>query len=275
MLKWRGGPKPEHVWVRDLSDAQAFQTPPFLARCGPSEGVYVTNRFEQAEFFQESTARTREELAAFLNDRPPRPVRVVVTDNRVMMLSVRFETRDGVLVRLHKAYLQAPHDIWLALRAYIHTRGRDAWRAVCDFARCITAEKPTRPRARRLRMQGQVYDLREVRDEVNQTFFGGRLKSRIGWGVPRGPRQPGRRRSIRFGAYHKEEDLVLINPRLDATDVPPEFIAYIVFHEMLHAAIPSTRRGGKWVHHSREFRAFEQRFPDWPKMQQAAKKLLG
>jgi predicted metal-dependent hydrolase len=73
-----------------------------------------------------------------------------------------------------------------------------------------------------------------------------------------------RRRSIRFGSYVPQEDLIRIHPLLDQPFVPEYFVRYIVFHEMLHAYLG--RSEGLSEHalsHSPEFRQMERAYPDY------------
>jgi predicted metallopeptidase len=47
--------------------------------------------------------------------------------------------------------------------------------------------------------------------------------------------------------------------------VPAFFVDYIVFHEMLHQAIPARQSGSRRQHHGPEFRARERAYPDYEK----------
>jgi hypothetical protein len=58
---------------------------------------------------------------------------------------------------------------------------------------------------------------------------------------------------------HKAQE-IRIHPALDKPDVPRFFVAFIVFHEMLHQLFPSERDAGRHVHHPRAFRAREKTF---------------
>jgi hypothetical protein len=56
---------------------------------------------------------------------------------------------------------------------------------------------------------------------------------------------------------------IRIHPSLDRPDVPLFFVEYIVFHEMLHQLFPSSRSGGRAVHHPRAFRDRERAYPQY------------
>ena len=91
--------------------------------------------------------------------------------------------------------------------------------------------------------------------------FGDALDARIGWGRRiRG----GRRHSIKMGVYLHDQKLIRIHPNLDDERVPRYFVELVVFHEMLHQAIPPvTARDGRRIVHGREFRTREKRFPGY------------
>jgi predicted SprT family Zn-dependent metalloprotease len=140
--------------------------------------------------------------------------------------------------------------------------------------RCFAVTIQPDPRRReqaKVNPAGHVYDLTTIRDAVNRRFFGNRLKCVITWGRAARTR---RGRSIRYGSYLKAGDLVRINPRLDDRRVPPEFVEYIVFHEMLHAAIPAVVNGGRINHHHAAYRALDRQFPDMRRMRKLSAELV-
>ena len=49
------------------------------------------------------------------------------------------------------------------------------------------------------------------------------------------------RRAIRLGSYSSLERVIRIHPVLDRGWIPRYFVAYIVYHEMLHHMVPSAR----------------------------------
>jgi hypothetical protein len=65
-----------------------------------------------------------------------------------------------------------------------------------------------------------------------------------------------------MGAYLHETRTILIHPALDQPDVPGYFVATVVFHEMLHQAVPAVSRDGKRFVHTAAFRRREREFPD-------------
>ncbi len=220
--------------------------------------------------------RSLSELASVIGDHRTGGVLLTVTRNRISMASVRFP-RSGAIVRLHEAFLSAPDDVLLALRAYLRTRRRADWTTVAAFARTIRADRHHPVRIPRLESQGQVYDLGAIADEVNRVFFAGRVVCKVGWGRERPRRRRARwwrGRSIRYGSWDATTRTVRVHPLLDDSRVPREFVRYIMFHEMLHAVVPGERRGGRLNHHPREFRMLERQYPNLAEMNRLAKRLL-
>jgi len=193
-----------------------------------------------------------------------RPVRLLVHDNRSTMVSFRRED-DCLHLRVHHMFVGAGDDVVGAIAEYARTRSNAAGRVLDRFVRSNrTRIKPLdveRARARPLRTAGRVYDLACIYDALNERYFGGELDARIGWGQGMARR---RRRSIRMGAYYHDTRTILIHPALDRPDVPRYFVELVVYHEMLHQAVPQERTpAGRRIIHSPEFRARETRFHDF------------
>jgi hypothetical protein len=233
------------------------------------------NSAVQGELFSEVAAMPTGAFRAYLNDGARGPVDVTFTRNRVTMLSVVFRSHDAVEVRLHEGYLNAPNAVRRALRTYLRTRRKAAWREVAAYGRGICTAAAATRRPPRLRTKGRLFDLDTLRKAVNREFFLKRIPCSIGWGRARpGKRRRRRSRSIRFGSWSSATRTIRIHPILDDPRVPVEFIKYIVFHEMLHAVVPQVRRNGRRYDHPPEFKALERSYPELERMQRLAKELL-
>ena len=68
-----------------------------------------------------------------------------------------------------------------------------------------------------------------------------------------------------LGSYSERSHTIRINPVLDKRTVPCYVVAYVVYHEMLHAAMGISRHGGRRIVHSREFRRKEKLFKEYEK----------
>ena len=186
-------------------------------------------------------------------------VRLAVTDNRSTVISFRRRPQ-ALLLRVHHMFLQAPPQIVVALADYAG-RGKKAAGPVLDGYIREQRHRLKPPRARRpLESRGLFHDLRAMYEQLNAAYFAGQIEARIGWGRC-APRR--NQRSIRMGVYLHEERMIRIHPALDRPEVPDYFVAFVVFHEMLHQAIPAAQCGGKKQHHGPEFRARERSYPDY------------
>jgi hypothetical protein len=190
------------------------------------------------------------------------PVRLVVTDNRSTVLRVR--ESDGVYhVRVHHLFLDAEPAVWDALGAWASGKGgRRAGRVLDAFIESrrdrIRRDGSRTPRAP-ADPRGEVHDLKAIFDELNAAYFGGQVVARIGWGRW-GARRHRRRRSIKMGSYLHEARLIRIHPALDHPEVPRVYVAWVVYHEMLHQIVPAVRRGSRMDHHPPRFRMLEARY---------------
>ena len=195
-------------------------------------------------------------VAAYLTKGRPR---VVVTDNVHTMLSVK-RGQDVWTLRLHHMFTGAPPVVVRAVARYAEKQCPDASRVLRRFidANDTRIRRRKGPRAVQIDVEGRHHNLQDLFDELNDAYFANRIEARITWG-PRTRRRRGRE-SIKLGSYTVEDKLIRIHPVLDAADVPAWFVAYIVFHEMLHEVHEMPLVDGRRIYHTREFRRDEQKF---------------
>ena len=121
---------------------------------------------------------------------------------------------------------------------------------------------PKLPMQRQLNLQneGKYFDLRENFDRLNQRYFGGKLRGyKVMWGRQR-KRRP--KEYFIFGTIQEEDRVIRINPLLDQPFVPPWFLRYILYHEMLHAVVPDeAASNGRRRVHTEKFYERERKFP--------------
>jgi hypothetical protein len=189
-------------------------------------------------------------------------VKVTLTDNRYTMISVRRRggsARDRQYdVRLHHMFADADPVITRALAHYIADNDANASRVLGDFIDQNSGH--VRGRARRQPTQliftaGEHHDLREIYDDLNARYFENKIDAAITWGQKVG--RPRRRNSIKMGSYSVEDRLIRIHRSLDRSFVPRFFVAWIVFHEMLHQVHDIRVKNGRREFHSKEFMADE------------------
>lgn len=189
-------------------------------------------------------------------------VRLAVTDNRSTVISYR--RRPGSLaLRVHHMFLAAPAPIVEALAQYAGHSKKSASAVLDAFIKSQRHRLKAPRRAHAVKARGLFHDLQRLFDELNAGHFGSAIEARIGWGRLTARRN---QRSIRMGVYLHEERLIRIHPALDRPEVPEFFVRFVVFHEMLHQAVPAAHCGdGRRQHHGAEFRARERMYPDYAK----------
>jgi predicted metal-dependent hydrolase len=120
-----------------------------------------------------------------------------------------------------------------------------------------TAKQPNRIPVKTL---GAIFDLRELYEEINREYFGGCITAAITWGS-RSPRYSVRKRTL--GSYSERSNMIRINPVLDRKNIPRYYISFVVYHEMLHAALGISKPGERRSIHPREFRRRERLYKDY------------
>lgn len=222
---------------------------PFLTPGGPQ--IFVHEGARQA--------LERRFIAAFAG-----PVQLAVTDNRRRMVT-HSRSKGALRVRVHMMFLGASDRVRDALVAYVVHSNREASQIVGEYIdqnlHRIRASQVPGP----LRTRGEVHDLVAILGELNEEYFGGALSDVLVTWSRRTPRQGERvRKSIKLGSYSAVERLVRIHPVLDKPWVPRYFVAYIIYHELLHHVIPALPSNGRsrlhppeFMRREREFRHFE------------------
>ena len=115
--------------------------------------------------------------------------------------------------------------------------------------------------------QGQVRDLEKSFARVNAKYFHPPLEMPTLRWAPKGGR-------TRLGTYQRETDTITINPALDSKKVPEFVLDYILYHELLHKAIPIRyTKTGRRVVHGPEFKKREREFREFRKAREFLKGL--
>ncbi|MFO0582117.1 MAG: hypothetical protein U0229_07595 [Anaeromyxobacter sp.] len=226
--------------------------------------------------------RTREtrasalELADTLSGLLGERVRLTVHDNRSTMVSFRRE--EGELqYRVHHMFLEAPGEVVDALASFAGGRRQPrgarkrAGQRIDAFVRQHRA-RIAPPDLEGLQPRGRVHDLEAIFDALNARWFENRIEARIGWGPVRLGR---RRRTVKTGVYVHDGKLIRIHPTLDRPEVPEFYVAAVVFHEMLHQAVPAREVNGRRIVHGPDFRRLERAYPDHERARQWEERNLG
>jgi hypothetical protein len=176
---------------------------------------------------------------------PGRPVVLSITDNRHSIIS--HSMKNGVLhARIHHMFLDAPPRVVDALVRYVVRGDRDASLLVGHFIEANGARLARRrPRAIPLEAKGKHHDLLAIFKDLNEKYFDASCHALVTWGRRTRRHRRGPRRLIRLGSYSSLERLIRIHPVLDKPWVPRYFVAYVLYHEMLHHVIPAARGNGR------------------------------
>lgn len=241
------------------------------ARGAPhGELAVATTKHEAAERLgQRLVAHIRRTLA------PEAQVELALTDNQCTMISVRREP-GRYRLRLHHMFAEAGPDIVAALGRYVTRAERAASAVLGEFIsanqarislqapRKPAAELARAPRPLRLDPRGSHHDLQQLFDQLNADYFAGAIRATITWGQRKRPHLPARRhKSLQLGSYAVEDALIRIHPTLDRREVPGYFVAWIIYHEMLHQKHCIPVSAGRRRFHTPEFLAEERLFDDY------------
>jgi hypothetical protein len=210
---------------------------------------------------------TESQWDRLLGEALDRPVRTRYGRARTRPVEARWG--EVVELRLHRFFAEAPEDVRMALAAWLRgprRRTRSGARLDAWIDERLAELPAARPRREALRTEGSSHDLEGLLARVLADSFGEGGIARtpepvpaITWG--RAGRRP--RRSLQLGCYVPARSLVRIHPVLDRPEVPGWFVASVVGHELLHAALPSERdSAGRTLHHGPAFRRAEESLPD-------------
>ena len=172
--------------------------------------------------------------------------------------------KGGRVLILHKSFEDADTEVWEDLASWLRNGRRS--RAACQrldawLDRLRVDPKPPKTVARPV---GDMHRLDEIAQRVIADHLSEELKDRRTPNITWTPKKRSTaRRGLRLGSYDASRDLVRIHSVLDQAAVPEWVVAFVVYHELLHAVIPSKRSGRRLIHHSAEFRKREAAHPDF------------
>lgn len=214
-------------------------------------------------------SRKQEPFHEYLEGLLGKKLSLKINDNRSTMLSVKWEP-DCTKVSLHRIFLEAPSNVMEGLACYLNQSKEGFPKTVrnyieenlkkLDYSHTIDKTK--------LMTQGTCFNLKMLYDEVNSEYFNNRLELLITWfGRKQKKAQP--RSRLTLGLFHDQLRLIKVNRFLDRERVPEFLVSYVIYHEMLHYVCPSyvDERGIHRVH-SKEFRAEEEKFRYFNKVQE-------
>ena len=216
------------------------------------------------------------DLEWLLTCRLGRHVTLTITDNIRSMMSFRRNGKSGMHLRLHHMFLDASDAVvadiveWMKNPARRSATVRNFMRIRQDSIR-PGKERPAGQAA--LEMKGTHHNLATLFARLNARFFDTRLEMRVTSG-----REPSRKRvrTMKLGSYCPATGIITMSPRLDRAGIPEYFVEYVLYHEMLHAAIGvDTGMNGRRRIHPPEFKRLERLYPDYARAAAFEKRLFG
>lgn len=205
------------------------------------------------------------------------PVRVVYSRARRYVLRVqdlctapramRLPPGQGLLIRMSSFFAQAPPPIQDAVVRWIKSgrRARRSNQLLDEWTHARIDElAQVAPHAITVEPRGQHHDLTPLAESLRVEHYATEFPTAtdlpaITWGK-RGKSRT--RRSLQLGIFDFRANVVRINRVLDQAAVPAWFVRYVLFHELLHAALKDDDRDGA-RHHGPIFRERERRYPDY------------
>ncbi|NDD57663.1 MAG: hypothetical protein EBZ47_00200 [Chlamydiae bacterium] len=119
---------------------------------------------------------------------------------------------------------------------------------------------------------GPTHNLKEIFDQMNARYFQGRLELSIYW-FGRQSKSSRINRKV-LGYYDAKNKRIKIHHSLNDPFYPPYFIAYVVYHEMLHSVVPPLLGQKKRQVHHAVFKQKERLFEDYTKAKEWEKENL-
>jgi hypothetical protein len=107
--------------------------------------------------------------------------------------------------------------------------------------------------------RGRRWDLTEVFETLNRTYFNGSLASFVRWGTNRFRSYQSNKTGKNGGTF----SVITIATMYNRPDTPRYAIEGIMFHEMLHIAIPPRKGVSRNTIHGTEFKNRERQFPGY------------
>lgn len=207
------------------------------------------------------------ELKKKLEEHTKQSIKLSINDNRSTMLSVRWES-SFTKVSLHRLFLTAPSHVLLALANSIAAKQTTVAPQVKAYIQksLQNIDYSTKIDSFDLSQQGEIYNLKTLFDELNAEYFNNSLNLQVTWFGDSNRRN---KNNISFGLFHDVLRLIKINRIMDSPTFPKYVVAFIMYHEMLHAVCPPfvDEKGIHRIHHP----AFKKREKEFKEFSSAKK----
>lgn len=208
----------------------------------------------------------------------------IVSKKRYKVTAVFYETKSirhtiqlrqkHIQIKIANSFRQAPEHIlkYLAIILYskifrykIDSKIRQTYKQFVEETILPNHKTLSRKPSLKYKAQGEVYNLEYIFNDINRAYFQNRLKQPIlGWSLNKS--------YTRLGFYAEDKNLLVISRIFDSISVPIKVVEYMMYHEMLHIAIPSEVVDGRRRVHPAKFNKLDRTFPDYNEIQKWIKK---
>ncbi len=154
--------------------------------------------------------------------------------------------------------LRVPVECQAVYRRYLNRK---------DVRQDLDQVRRTRGRKHLADPAGEFYNLTQLFDELNFTYFFGLMaRPTLGWS-----RQASR---TMLGHYDPTHHTIVLSKILDREDMPKLAVEYVMYHEMLHLRHPVEHKGNRRCVHTATFKEEEKRFAQLAEAKKLLRKLV-
>lgn len=203
---------------------------------------------------------TVEHVEQKLSERSGFRCQLIINENRSNVLSILDRGKNWARLSLHRMFLDAPENVIEALANYVQALDKSAFSVIRAYIseNFHRFDYSHRVNPKILDAKGKCYDLRSIYEQINREYFDGKVNLKIVW-QNRIPKKTCSR--IIYGQYFQALRLIKINRLLDDPAFPEYFVAYVIYHEMLHHVVPHfVDQKGVTRIHGKEFKEREKLF---------------
>lgn len=183
-------------------------------------------------------------------------IELELKDNRFTFLRAKIQ-KNKIKLILHKAFLNAPDEIFLHLKQYLINKNRNSLKELKKYIErhLKNYDYSHRLKIEKLRPEGKVYHLKNILSDLKASYFSD-FDLNITWFKKRKFK-----RRLTFGSYNSSVKLIKINEILDDDFFPIYFVSYVVYHEILHHIFPvKMKENGNRIIHGKEFKQAEKKY---------------
>ncbi|WP_456440595.1 SprT-like domain-containing protein [Caldithrix abyssi] len=151
-----------------------------------------------------------------------------------------------LVLKLHRYKVE--RNLYKIYREYVDTHSQ-----------LLSPQKVYQP-SKSYQAEGKVFNLNSLFDQLNEEFFQNKLqKPLLGWSL--------RKSYHRLAFYSAKKNLLVVSRIFDAKKVPQDVVKFLLYHEMLHIAIPVVKVNGRRRVHPPAFKQREKQFPQYEAVQ--------